>query len=166
MSDVTSNISIGWDTREKITGGTTGSAKWVKHGEAKFTRVTKQSDATMPISVVSEYRHQLSGAGALTIDLTALEVIGAGGTVTKDCTGLKLQSITVVPEGTGVVTITPGAANPYNIANDASFKNLVAGGEAWSQCFLDRCPDVAAGAKEIDFAGDPDQYAVIKLELG
>jgi len=106
------------------------------------------ASSTPPVTKVAAFKQALT-AGAATVNLASLT--GANG-ASVDGTGLKVQVLKVKNLGEGTLTITPGAANPYNLlgsgmsfALEKDQEITIFGG--------DLTPDIASGAKEIDLAG-------------
>lgn len=122
--------------------------------------------STPPVSVESYQEYDLV-AGAKTIDLTAL-VDSLG--VTRDCTGLKLQTLIFInPTGNASMNIAPGGSNPYPIfgaSNDITVPGNAAGDSIVALVFPEGCPDVAAGVKTIDIAGTGTESFKLGVVLG
>jgi len=122
--------------------------------------------STPPVSVES-YQEYALVAGALTINLTAiLDSLG----VTRDCTGLKLQTLIFInPAGNAAINIAPGASDPYPMfgaANDITVPGHATADTAFAFVFPEGCPDVAAAVKTIDFAGTGTQTFKLGIVLG
>ena len=104
--------------------------------------------------------------GAKTLDLTALAGLGANGT-TVDFTGLKLQALYLENPATNEyeISVAPGAANGYAFSG-ADSKLTLAPGQSVLLYGADEAPDVAAGAKTLDFAGTQAEAFNILLIAG
>ena len=104
-------------------------------------------------------------AGALTIDLTALSGLQAS----INGTGLKVQALRVrgCATGNGKLTISEGAANPYELFGGANPIEYPAGNTyAWQFEFGDKLGAIGAGAKNIDLAGTGTNEFYIEFLLG
>lgn len=123
------------------------------------------ASTTPPVTKVAGGTVALSG-GAKTIDLTALTSLGANG-YTEDMTGLKVQSFYFENPSTNanVISATFGASNPYNLSG-ADWKLTLSPGQSILLYGNDATPDVAAGAKNIDFAGTAVQPFKIQIVAG
>lgn len=87
-------------------------------------------------------------AGALTIDFTNLPK-SVGGTFSA--AGLKLRAILFNNPGSNTVTISPGAATPYQFAGANS--HPVYPGATWVEYFKDGLAAIDGTHKMIDLAG-------------
>lgn len=127
----------------------------------KFNKSERISASTTPPGTKMVADTKALVAGAATIDLTALPGPGGG---TIDATDLKLLAWFFGNRAgnTGDLTITPGAASPYNFNGSATGKvvavkpNSADENPGWAAAWNGNnatIPDVAAGAKNIDVAG-------------
>lgn len=115
--------------------------------EFDFPATTFTGTTSVPVANVASDKLALT-AGAATIDLTAVP----GSVSTQDLTGLKVQWIMLHNSGTAVMTISPGATNPYPLFGTGNSVELPAGGRLM-MFFNETLPDVAAAVKDIDIAG-------------
>lgn len=117
-----------------------------------------------PVSVVCGVLVELSG-GAASLDLTNItDELGR----TIDLTGLKIQSLRAKPTSTNAnpIRFKSGASSGYNLGGRSDF---LWSGYATDECdFLwrDTNPDVASGAKNIDFAGTSSQSIRLQITAG
>lgn len=105
-------------------------------------------------------------AGAATIDLTSLPGLQA----VIDATGLKLNVLRIRGEAdgsNGALTISEGAANPYELFGGANPIIYPAGcRKPWTFEFDDKLDNVSATDCEIDLAGTGTDSFFIELILG
>lgn len=110
----------------------------------------------------------LDGSGAATLDLTAL----AGIQDAIDATGLKMQWFRIWGvTGNALVTISPGASNPYAMfgaGNDLVYPAACT--RPFHFEFDDQSPTITdvsgVGASQIDFAGTASDVFSIDIGLG
>lgn len=98
-------------------------------------------------------------AGVATVDLTALT--GADGAAING-TGLKLQVLRVKNLGANDLVVSTGASNGYNFGGPVTIKP----GGTLLLYQPEGLPDVAAGAKNIDLAGNTTQQSRWTCVLG
>lgn len=141
--------------RETLEQGTAAASDpQIVHDGFNTTITGLNADSDPPCTEAIYFEAALV-AGAYTIDLTAL--LGADGAV--DGTGLKVQMLKILnPAGNSPITVKAGAANGYNLGNDAAWRVTVGPGSANKPgevtfFYHDTNPDVAAGAKNIDVSG-------------
>lgn len=126
------------------------------------TQQTLGPSTTPPAAEISAGKLALV-AGALTIDLTAL----AGSQGNIDGTGKRVQILKVVnPAGNNPITLKAGAANGYNLGNDANWRITLPGGDEVTLKFNGTNPVIAAGAKDIDVTGTLTESFDITIILG
>lgn len=103
-------------------------------------------------------------AGAATLDLTAL-TDSSGATIAT--TGLKVRAIKVKPTGTNAnaITLSEGASNGYELFGDG-WKVAVQATSHFLAYLGATAPDVATGAKTIDFAGTLVQSCDVMIVFG
>jgi len=139
-------------------------------GDKAFSRPNVGSQTTYngssdPPGVYVSVQSLALVAAAATIDLTAL----AGGSQdTIDGTGKKLQALYICgAETNGALTISEGAANPYEVFGGANPIVYPAGcTKPWLFQFDDLLDDVSAGDCEIDLAGTGTDVFTIAIVLG
>ena len=103
-------------------------------------------------------------AGAKTLDLQALV---NDNLPNVDFTGLKVQvfHMSCPTANTGVITVTPGASNDYDLGG-ASMSYEVSPGASLVFLFADNAPDVANADSELDFAGTGTETFDIVMVAG
>lgn len=133
-------------------------------GDQLGETLTLTASSSVPATKHSEFQKTMSG-GAATIDLTALP--GKTADETIDGTGLKVQLAKFRNLSTNAndITITFGAANPYNLLG-AAFVILLKPGQSILVSLDEAAPDVAAGAKDIDISGTAAQILECQFVLG
>ncbi len=150
-------------TTETVTTGTpaaTNANSAVKHDQYD-TDVTLIAGSSPPGTICAYFLQALT-AGTATIDLTALTGTNDGAI---DGTGLKVQVLKMKNLGANVMSITFGAANPYNLVG-SDFKITLAQDQEVTIYGNDATPDIAAGAKNMDLAGTTTQTAEISIVMG
>jgi len=164
---VVATFGMDMNVRETLSQGVDGSASPVVSFTELNVGATLKSTTTPPVT--TNYQDTIAlVAGAYTLDLTNL--IGAGGGV-RDCTGLKVQLLRVSNRGTASLTFTKGASNGYALWSTTHTVTLPAysgtGEYPTAMFFLpEGTPDVASGAKTIDFAGTGTNQFDISLAAG
>ena len=133
---------------ESNTESMTAANRTVTHSNFNHATAVLTSATTPPVTKVAAWKQALA-AGAATVDLTALT--GTNG-ASVDGTGLKVQILKVKNLGANSLTLTFGAANPYNLLG-AAFVIVLLTGQEITVYGNDATPDIAAGAKDIDLAG-------------
>jgi hypothetical protein len=122
------------------------------------------ASSTPPATKQSSGRVTLSG-GVATLDLTSLpDKNGTPGAVTF--LGLKVNSFIFHNPSAANITIVPGASNGYTLLGTA-FSVTIRPGETlgpWKGA--DLAPDVASGAKTLDFSGTLAQQLEYHLVAG
>ena len=154
-----SNVTVS----EVLTGNTdslTEAKRTVTHDQFN-TAASLSSTSTPPVTKVANFVQALSG-GTATIDLTSLT--GTNG-ASVDGSGLKVQAFKMKNLGANTMSITFGAANPYNLAG-ADFKVNLLTNQEWTFYGNDATPDVAGGAKDMDLAGTTTQTCEISIVMG
>lgn len=128
-----------------------------------FSTTKKLNSTTTPPATKTYSDTVALVAGAKTLDLTSL--VGTGG-ATITMLGLKLQALKIKnAAGNGALTITGGASDGYNLFGAAG--SMVLGAEEEVCClYNDTKDDVAAGDKNIDFAGTGTQEFDVQLVFG
>ena len=157
-----------WSITESVEDAPGADGQTVTSKEFNRGPQTLGPTTTPPISGYSADEWTLDGAGAATIDLTDLP--GTQGDV--DGTGLKVQCFRVHGLATnGILTISPGALNPYNLFGAANDLVLPAGFIGPLECrFDDLLADVTdvsgVGSSQIDLAGTATNVFKIEILLG
>lgn len=157
------------ETLEGAPDSAAASKRVVTHDQFD-TALTLNAASTPAVSRCSNAKIALA-AGAATIDLTAMQGIGAAAASVVNATGLKLQLMKFKNLGANPMTIVPGAANGYQWGNSATDQITVAPkvgtipGEVTVFC-NGAAPTVAGGAKTIDIAGTLVQEFEIQLYFG
>ncbi len=120
------------------------------------------SSSTPPVTKVWSDNVALSG-GAKTLDLEALVNVNLPNV---NFVGLKVQILVFSnPAGNAVITMTPGAANDYDLGGAAMSWGLDAGGQL-ILLLTDTAPDVASADSELDFAGTGSETFDILMVAG
>lgn len=133
----------------------------VSHDNFNTNGPVLNGSSSVPVTKVV-YRTYTLVAGALTIDLTALQ--GVNDEVI-DASGLKLQTLVIIiPTDNNVMTIKPAVANGYDLFGANGEVTLGPSEQAFN--FKDQLPDVAAGAKDIDITGTGTEQIKIGMCLG
>lgn len=141
-------------------------------GDKAFSRPNVGSQTTYnsgsdPPGVFASVQLLALVAGAATLDLTAL---AGGAQDTIDGTGKKLQALYICGAATGTngkLTISEGAANPYELFGAANpIEYPAANVLAFLFQFGDTLDDVSAGDCEIDLAGVGTDVFTIAIVLG
>lgn len=148
------------ETLANNTGSAADSKRVVTHDRYDESHVLTAS-TTPPVTKCAYWLQALSG-GAATVDLTAMT--GTNG-ATVDGTDLKVQGLHVKNLGANTLTLTFGAANPYNLLG-AAFVIVLTQDQEFMMYGNDATPDVAAGAKDIDLAGTGAQTSEWSVVLG
>lgn len=117
--------------------------------------------SSVPATKVSADRVALV-AGAKTIDLTAL--VGTNGAAVNG-TGLKVQLFKFANRGAAFMTVSQGAANPYQFGG-ANWSRRVQPNQEILFYGHDLDPDIAAGAKNIDVAGTGTDEFELTVVMG
>lgn len=121
---------------------------------------TLNASSTPPVTKVGSDEDVEIYGGIATIDLT--DLIGTNGAAV-DGTGLKVQHILIVAneDNYDPITVEPGASNGYELKG-ASWSEDLDPGDIFQLTKIDTAPDVASGAKNIDFTGtDGDTFSYI-----
>ena len=145
---------------------TLGSSS-LSHSQLNTAAETFNSGTTVPVTVAVGVIVTLT-AGSATLDLTAItDELGR----TVDLSGLKVQSLRVKPhaDNANIISMKPGASNGYNLGNSASFYWSGYGGTPPDEAdFLwrEKCPDVDATHKNLDFAGTGSQKILLQIVAG
>ena len=103
-------------------------------------------------------------AGAATLDLQAL-VNANLPNVDFDTLKVQVLLVSCPSSNTGVITITPGAANDYDLGG-AAMSWAVSPGGMLVYLSDDNAPDVAAADSELDFAGTGTETFNIIMAAG
>jgi len=148
-------------TFDTSAGPAAGTPK-VTHATWDFKH-SLSATSTPPFSKHAAFKQALT-AGAATIDLTALT--GFNGEAV-DGSGLKVQVLKLRNPSTNAnnITITPGAANGYDLMGAAMSLTLEPGDEV-ILFGLDTAPDIAAADKDLDLAGTGVQALDVEILMG
>lgn len=154
---------------ENVEGAPSADSKTVTSDQFNLGARTLSSSTTIPVTIYSEAEWTLDEYGAATIDLT-----DAPGTQENvDGTGLKVQFVRIRGQSAdnGVLSISPGASNPYNVFGAGNSADYPAGCTVpWHLEFGDTLDDVTdvsgVGASQIDLAGTAGDVFEIEIGLG
>lgn len=127
---------------------------------------TYTASTSVPVTKVAAYEVAMT-AGAVTIDLTALE--GLTGEEVVDGTGLKAQFIKFKNKSTNAnpLSITKGASNGYGlVAAGTAFTVPLDPGQSVTFSLDDSAPDIASGARTWDVTGTGSQVLQIHVVMG
>lgn len=132
----------------------------------EITHTLTTLDGTTTPAVTKSFSDTVAlSAGAVSLDLTSL---AGPNSTTIDFTGLKIQifEMSCPDTNTGVISMTNGAANPYDIYGAAGgIVSLVPGGRI--MCYTDdELEDVDGTHKQLDFAGTGVETFSIILTAG
>lgn len=145
-----------------VDGVTDPSAQCVIEG----TTATLNASSTPPVTKAYFDNDIQLTAGALTLNFASM---ARGNLTANDMTGLKLQgwAMSCPATNTAGVTVTTGASNGYDWLGASDGKFVILPGEAYAFKGDDEQPDVASGARTIDFAsGDTDATIRIAMVFG
>lgn len=135
------------ETLETNVGSMTAANRVLTHTEFNESE-TLTGATTPPVTKCAHFIQALAG-GAATVDLRTLT--GSNG-ATVDGNGLKVQCLRVKNLGANTLSLTFGAATPYNLSG-ADWKVTLSQNQIFTYYGNDSTPDIAAGAKHIDLAG-------------
>lgn len=156
-------ISSSWTPTLDLKGDDSASGQSVSATALNPAQNTYTQTSTVPAKYYSGQTLALV-AGVKTIDLTALPGLQAA----INGTGLKVQALRIRGKtGNGALTISEGAANPYELFGPANPIVYPAGcTKAWQFEFDEKLADIAAGVKNIDLAGTGTEQFDIEFLLG
>ena len=125
---------------------------WIEQGSPVAGGTALVLTPTTVPAIAQIYGDALSlSGGALTLDLTALD---QGNLPDIDMTGEKIQIFKIVANvnNTAQIKVKKGAANGYNIFQSGSSEIELGAGACVLFYAPEHLPDIAAGAKTIDFS--------------
>ena len=175
MSSISVDLGMRMNAKEVFTAGELPIAASEAERTLKLNvlahSTTLNGSSTPKVDKPPVYK-KISAAGTTTIDLTAAPAIVAPGSSTRsvDMSGAKVKGylIRCGEANAGLVTIAPGASNPYPLFGTGNEIDLGAGAVI-AQTFdgvESNLPAVAALVKEIDVTTTGTDEVEIELILG
>jgi len=164
----TAQLQSRWRITENVLDAPDADGKTVTSDQFNLGARTYSPTTTLVIEGLSAETYVLDGAGAATIDLTAL----LGTQANIDGTGEKVKAIRIHGRATnGALTISPGALNPYNLFGAGNSVIYPATNTLpWHIEFGDTLAlvtDVSGvGSSQIDLAGTAGDEFDIEILLG